>query len=73
MPNKDEVAIELARKHYDIEVGLTSVFRIRGSAEAEALPGEPIKLLDECQRTQTAGRILLVGQVPGKSNIRLLT
>jgi hypothetical protein len=53
--NKDEVAVELARKHYEIEVGLTSVFRISGSAEAEALPNEPIKLLEVNNNTVASG------------------
>ena len=55
MPTKDEVAIELARKHYDIETGLTSVFRIRATADAEALPGEPIKLLEVNDNSVASG------------------
>ena len=55
MPNKDEVAIELAKKHYDIEIGLNLIFRIRGSTESEALPGEPIKLLEVNDNTVALG------------------
>ena len=55
MPSKDEVAIELAKKHYDIEAGLTFVFRIRGTEEAEDLPGEPIKLLEVNDNSVASG------------------
>jgi hypothetical protein len=45
-PTKEEVAKELAKKHYEVEDGLTHIFRVRISGEAENLPGEPIKLLE---------------------------
>jgi hypothetical protein len=44
MLTKDEEATELARKHYEIEAGLTRIFRLTGSGEAEFRPNEPIKL-----------------------------
>jgi hypothetical protein len=55
MPNKDEEAVELARKHYQIETGLKSVFRITGSAEVEFRPNEPIKLLEVNENTVPSG------------------
>src|SRR5438128_1627462 len=42
-----EVARELARKHYEVEAGLTHVFRLHVKAEAEVARGapSPIRLL----------------------------
>ena len=39
-PTKDEEARELARKHYQVEDGLTHVIRIDASAELEFRPDE---------------------------------
>lgn len=55
MPTKDEEAVELARKHYQIEVGLTQVFRITGPSEVEFRPNEPIKLLEVNENTVPSG------------------
>jgi hypothetical protein len=55
MPTKDEEAKELARKHYQVETGLTHVFRITGSAEVEVRPNEPIKLLEVNENTVPSG------------------
>jgi len=55
MPTKDEEALELARKHYEIETGLTQVFRITGSADVEFRPTEPIKLLEVNENTVPSG------------------
>lgn len=52
---KDEEAKELARKHYQVEAGLTHVIRIGGSAEVELRPNEPIKLLEVNENTIPAG------------------
>ena len=41
----------LAQKHYQIEAGLTQIFRITGSAEVELRPLEPIKLLEVKENT----------------------
>jgi hypothetical protein len=46
MPNKDVEARRLADAHYAVEAGITQIFRIRGSADAEGLSDEPIKLLE---------------------------
>jgi len=62
---KDEVANDLARKHYEIEEGVIQIVRIRGSAEAEADPAEPIKLLEVNENTVPAGVMPLhFGPVP---------
>jgi hypothetical protein len=54
MLTKDEVARELANKHYRIEAGLTQIFRItRG--DGEVAPAEPIKLLEVNEDTVAAG------------------
>jgi hypothetical protein len=55
MPTKDEEALELARKHYQIETGLTRIFRISGSADVEVRPNEPIKLLEVNENTVPSG------------------
>lgn len=55
MPTKDEEALELARKHYQIEPGMTQIFRITGSEDAELRPNEPIKLLEVNENTVPYG------------------
>jgi hypothetical protein len=55
MPTKDEEAVELARKHYQIETGMTQIFRLTGSADVEFRPNEPIKLLEVNENTVPAG------------------
>lgn len=52
---KDEEARELARKHYQVEAGLTHVIRIGGDAEVEFRPSEPIKLLEVNENTVPSG------------------
>src|SRR5437868_6936574 len=41
---KNRVAKYLATKHYQVEGGLTRIFRLTGAAEVEVKPAEPIKL-----------------------------
>jgi hypothetical protein len=55
MPTKDEEATVLARMHYQIETGLTQVFRLSGSVDAESRPNEPIKLLEVNENTVPSG------------------
>jgi hypothetical protein len=55
MPTKAEEAVELARTHYQIETGMTQIFRITGSAEVEFRPNEPIKLLEVNENTVPSG------------------
>lgn len=45
MPTKDEEAVELAWKHYQIETGMTQILRLTGSVDVEFRPNEPI----DCQ------------------------
>jgi hypothetical protein len=52
---KAEVAKELANKHYQAEAGLSRIFRLTGSAEVEARPVEPIKLLEVNANTVASG------------------
>lgn len=52
---KAEVARVLATKHFQVEGGLQRVFRLSGSAEVEARPAEPIKLLEVNANTVPSG------------------
>ena len=45
----------LARKHYEIEAGLTQIFRITDTAEATATRRAPIKLLEVNTNTPESG------------------
>jgi len=55
MPTKEQEALELARKHYEIETGLTRIYRIHGAWDVEARPNEPIKLLEVNENTVPSG------------------
>jgi len=55
MLSKDEQARELARKHYDIEDGITQIVRITQSAEVETGPTAPIILLESNTNTVPSG------------------
>jgi len=56
MPTKDEEAIELAKKHYQIEEGLTHVIRINESSNVKVVePDERIILLEVNTNTVPAG------------------
>ena len=46
MSDKNEVAKKLADKHYDIEPGISRIFKWRGEPELEEVVGTPIKLLE---------------------------
>ena len=50
-----EAAKVLARKHYEIEEGLTQIFRITDTAEARVTRGAPIKLLEVNSNTCESG------------------
>jgi hypothetical protein len=65
MPSKDEVAKMLAAKHYSFEAGISRIFRITRSRDAEAKPVEPSKLLEVNAHTIPAGVMPLhFGPVP---------
>jgi len=55
MATKDEEAVALAQAHYQVEAGLTHVFRIIGENAVEAMPAEPIKLLEVNEKTVPLG------------------
>lgn len=53
--SKEAVAQRLAEAHYAIEPGIEVVVRLVASADREADPKEPIKLLEENQNTTSDG------------------
>ena len=55
MPTKEEETIVLARKHYEVEEGMTHIYRLIGTPEAETDPSEPIKLLEVNESTIPSG------------------
>lgn len=63
MPNKDEETLELARRHYAVEIGLKDIFVLRDAVDvsvehgndAAAGNGETIKLLEVNENTTPAG------------------
>lgn len=55
MINKDEQALRLAQAHFAVEAGITRIFRICGSADAELSQEEPIKLLEINRDTIPSG------------------
>ena len=55
MTSKDEAARYLARIHFEVEPGMTHIFRVRGSEEAELREKEPLKLLEVNEDTVPAG------------------
>ena len=63
MATKDEEATSLAEVHYQIEDGLSGVYRVFGSASAEQSPSEPIKLLEVNANTVASG-IMPIGFGP---------
>ena len=50
---KEESARELAKRHYEIETGMTHIIRCSGSTDAQIQAMEPIKLLEV--NTNTVG------------------
>src|SRR6202034_1318865 len=52
---KADAARELAKKHYEVEAGLTRIFRFTGKAEVENVRTEPIKLLEVNENTVPSG------------------
>lgn len=63
--DKAKVAKELAKRHYQIEPGLTRIIRYSGDIQGEAIPTEPIKLLEVNKATVSSGVMPLhFGPVP---------
>jgi len=64
--DKDEVAKKLAHQHYDLEPGITRIFKLRDKPEFEGLSSTPIKLLEINIDTAPSGIMPLhFGPVPG--------
>jgi hypothetical protein len=63
MPTKEEEARYLANSHYEIESGMSQVFRVIAPGNVERDPGEPIKLLEVNENTFPSG-ILPIGFGP---------
>ena len=59
MANKNQVAEELIRWHFEVEPGLVRVYRIM--AEDEDAPDEPIKLLEVNAHTVSTGELSAFG------------
>ena len=67
MPDKTEEARRLAETHYQVEAGITQIFRIVGRPEAELRPEEPIKLLEVNRYSIPAGVMpLYFDAAPGR-------
>jgi len=67
MPEKTEAARRLAETHYQVEAGITQIFRIVGRPEAELRPEEPIKLLEVNQYSIPSGVMpLYFDAAPGR-------
>jgi hypothetical protein len=67
MPTKDETARNIAEIHYQIEDGITQIYRITAGADAEEQPTEPVKLLEVHEGTIPAGVMpLRFGPIPAR-------
>ena len=65
MSDKDEVAKKPALAHYDIEPGITRIFKLRDKLEFEESLSSPIKLLEVNADTPASGIMpLYFGPVP---------
>jgi hypothetical protein len=53
MPDKDDIALVLARAHYSLEPTITRIMRLVGPNEADG--SEPIKLLEVNPATSPSG------------------
>jgi hypothetical protein len=52
---REDAERELAMRHYEIEAGLTQIFRITDKAEAQVVRAQPIKLLEVNANTVECG------------------
>ncbi len=52
---KDESASELAKRHFEVEAGLTRIIRFSGSADVRVQATEPIKFLEVNENTVASG------------------
>lgn len=56
---KDQAARELANRHFEVESGLTHIFRLAVQPEVERNASEPIKLLEVNEATVSSGIVPL--------------
>jgi hypothetical protein len=52
---KDDEAIDLAQRHYEVDVAMKDIIRFTDHADIELDPAEPIKLLEVSESTVEAG------------------
>jgi hypothetical protein len=52
---KDDSASELAKRHFEVEAGLTRIIRFSGSADVRVQAAEPIKFLEVNENTVASG------------------
>jgi hypothetical protein len=52
---KGDEAIDLAQRHYEVDVGVKDIIRFTDHASVELSPAEPIKLLEVNESTVEAG------------------
>ncbi len=64
MPDKDTVAAELIRWHFQVEPGLIAVYRVTNENESD--PKEPIKLIEVNAETVSTGGLEAFGFAPTK-------
>lgn len=55
MSSKDDEARQLAQKHYQLEDGITQIFRVVQSGDVEVKPSTPIILLEGNSNTVPSG------------------
>lgn len=65
--DKEDARKKLARAHYIYEPGISAIFTICTDAAHEALPSEPIKLLEVNENTIPSG-IMPLGFDPSPAN-----
>lgn len=53
--SKDEEAVDLAQRHYEVDIGLTEVIHFTNTADLEQEASEPIKLLEVNEHTIESG------------------
>lgn len=64
---KDRMARNLAKIHFELEPGMAHIFRLYAAADVEAMPQEPVKLLEVNRDTPGTGVMPLhFGPVPSR-------
>jgi hypothetical protein len=65
MPDKDTIAAQLIRWHFEVEPGLLAVYRVTNDNEDD--PAEPIKLIEVNTATVSTGSLEAFGFAPTKN------